>query len=194
MDERELAAMRRDQRLAGRDRGRVAVERDDVRTGFQGLPRYSRRRRKYRQGCILPGVGASAVEHLGEKNRNVANRSAIGISMNLRQDSPPFRSLVLLGAPARQPALPSCRRLSSLKGLRLPKLKMVRPTDEGHLVGDPGEVANEIRDHQPPFGIELHEDPAPMNQERHLVRAPAKTDPPPQSDARIDRADPDRRR
>jgi len=47
---------------------------------------------------------------------------------------------------------------------------MIRPTDEGYLVRDTGEVADEIRDHQPTFRIEPHEDTAPVDEKRHLVR------------------------
>lgn len=69
--------------------------------------------------------------------------------------------------PACAPLVPAPVRPQSL---RLPELKMIRPTDEGHFVRDASEAPNEIRDHQPPLGVEPHEDPASMNEKRHLVR------------------------
>jgi len=46
---------------------------------------------------------------------------------------------------------------------------MIRAPDETNLRRDAGEVPDEIRDHETPLGIEPHEDPAAMNQQRHLV-------------------------
>jgi hypothetical protein len=46
---------------------------------------------------------------------------------------------------------------------------MIRPTDKGHVRGNARIVPDEIRDRQAPLRIELHEDAAPVNQERHPI-------------------------
>ena len=46
---------------------------------------------------------------------------------------------------------------------------MIRPTDKGHVRRDARIVPDEIRDRQAPLRIELHEDAAPVNEERHPV-------------------------
>ncbi len=77
MMERQMPAARRDQRLARGNRRRVAVERDDV------GPRIENRRRiaAGTEGAVEDDLARPRVERrqdLGEEDRNVANRSAIG--------------------------------------------------------------------------------------------------------------------
>ena len=47
---------------------------------------------------------------------------------------------------------------------------MIRPPDEGDFGGYAGEFPHEIRHHQSTFLVELHENAAAVNQQRHRVR------------------------
>ncbi len=79
MNELEATAVSGNHRLTGGDRRRIAIERDHIGTGRKN----GRRIAASTKGAVendFPGSRLERRKHLGKKNRNVANRSATGIS------------------------------------------------------------------------------------------------------------------